>query len=189
MNPTPYQGYKGVLLVAVLKKLTTCSACASGEILRTLYAQRYSGAMSLLWVTQRATLGALFVAPTSVSCFENDLRSRGNTNSFLFTAPRNPLPGVWSKVWSNMPGGSAAIGPDRTLLHALDLPFMFDDSKSFKSFQACIEATERWDSEFLFPAIKIVLQQIFKYNGTPPISSLPSLTLSIDTTAGTKMCG
>ncbi|EXJ54861.1 uncharacterized protein A1O5_12927 [Cladophialophora psammophila CBS 110553] len=64
--------------------------------------------------------------------------------------------------------------------------FNLDDTCSFKEFQGWIEAIEDWGSTYLLPVIKIALRQLLKKNGTPPISPMPSLTLSIDTAAGSE---
>ncbi|KAH0827260.1 hypothetical protein AYO21_09108 [Fonsecaea monophora] len=62
--------------------------------------------------------------------------------------------------------------------------FNLHDTSAFKEFQAWIEAIEDWGSTYLLPVIKIALRQLLKSHGTPPISPMPSLTLSIDTAAG-----
>ncbi|KIX92705.1 uncharacterized protein Z520_11557 [Fonsecaea multimorphosa CBS 102226] len=62
--------------------------------------------------------------------------------------------------------------------------FNLDDAGAFKEFQGWIEAIEDWGSTYLLPVIKIALRQLLKSHGTPPISPMPSLTLSIDTAAG-----
>ncbi|KIX07763.1 uncharacterized protein Z518_02417 [Rhinocladiella mackenziei CBS 650.93] len=64
--------------------------------------------------------------------------------------------------------------------------FNLDDSESFFEFQGWIEAIEEWGSAYLLPVIKIALRQLLKSNGTPPISPMPSLSLSIDTAAGSE---
>ncbi|KIW30957.1 uncharacterized protein PV07_02645 [Cladophialophora immunda] len=64
--------------------------------------------------------------------------------------------------------------------------FNLDDTTSFKEFQGWIEAIEDWGSTYLLPVIKIALRQLLKSHGTPPISPMPSLTLSIDTAAGSE---
>ncbi|EXJ87466.1 hypothetical protein A1O3_04426 [Capronia epimyces CBS 606.96] len=64
--------------------------------------------------------------------------------------------------------------------------FDLDDTKSFKEFQGWIEAIEQWGSMYLLPALKISLGQMLRFNDTPPISPMPSLTLSIDTAAGSE---
>lgn len=64
--------------------------------------------------------------------------------------------------------------------------FNLDDSDGFNEFQAWIEAIEDWGSTYLLPVIKIALRQLVKNNITPPISPMPSLTLSIDTAAGSE---
>ncbi|KAK5051573.1 hypothetical protein LTR84_003225 [Exophiala bonariae] len=62
--------------------------------------------------------------------------------------------------------------------------FNLEDSDSFNEFQGWIEAIEEWGSTYLLPVIKVALQQHLRGNFTPPISPMPSLTLSIDTAAG-----
>jgi hypothetical protein len=62
--------------------------------------------------------------------------------------------------------------------------FNLDDSDSFNEFQGWIEAIEEWGSTYLLPVIKVALKQLLKGTFTPPISPMPSLTLSIDTAAG-----
>ncbi|OAP64238.1 hypothetical protein AYL99_00210 [Fonsecaea erecta] len=64
--------------------------------------------------------------------------------------------------------------------------FNLDDTIAFKEFQGWIEAIEDWGSTYLLPVIKIALRQLLKSHGTPPISPMPSLTLSIDTAAGSE---
>ncbi|ETI19659.1 hypothetical protein G647_08671 [Cladophialophora carrionii CBS 160.54] len=64
--------------------------------------------------------------------------------------------------------------------------FNLDETDGFREFQAWIEAIEDWGSTYLLPVIKIALRQLLKNNTTPPISPMPSLTLSIDTAAGTE---
>lgn len=64
--------------------------------------------------------------------------------------------------------------------------FNLDDSNRFKEFQGWIEAIEAWGTTYLLPVVKIALRQLLKNNATPPISPMPSLTLSIDTAAGNE---
>ncbi len=60
--------------------------------------------------------------------------------------------------------------------------FDLSNTESFKDFQCWVEAIEDWGSTYLLPVIKVALRQLLKNNNTPPISPMPSLTLSIDTT-------
>ena len=62
--------------------------------------------------------------------------------------------------------------------------FVLDNTDGFAEFQAWIEAIEDWGSSCLKPVIKNALRQLRRQNGTPPISPMPSLTLSIDTAPG-----
>lgn len=62
--------------------------------------------------------------------------------------------------------------------------FNLEDDNSFNEFQGWIEAIEEWGSTYLLPVIKVTLKQVLKGTFTPPISPMPSLTLSIDTAAG-----
>ncbi|KAK5238783.1 hypothetical protein LTR47_000526 [Exophiala xenobiotica] len=62
--------------------------------------------------------------------------------------------------------------------------FVLDTTDGFGEFQAWIEAIEDWGSSCLKPVIKNALRQHLRRNGTPPISPMPSLTLSIDTAPG-----
>ncbi|KAJ9605971.1 hypothetical protein H2200_009820 [Cladophialophora chaetospira] len=64
--------------------------------------------------------------------------------------------------------------------------FNLEDADAFKEFQCWIEAIEDWGSTYLLPVVKVALRQLMKSNSTPPISPMPSLTLSIDTAAGTE---
>ncbi|KAK4944927.1 hypothetical protein LTR10_015846 [Elasticomyces elasticus] len=64
--------------------------------------------------------------------------------------------------------------------------FNLDDTNGFREFQGWIVAIETWGSTYLLPLIKIALGQLLKNNSTPPISPMPSLTLSIDTAAGSE---
>ncbi|KAI1620587.1 hypothetical protein EDD37DRAFT_160512 [Exophiala viscosa] len=64
--------------------------------------------------------------------------------------------------------------------------FNLEDPDGFKEFQAWIVAIEEWGSTYLLPLIKIALGQLLKNNSTPPISPMPSLTLSIGTAAGSE---
>lgn len=64
--------------------------------------------------------------------------------------------------------------------------FNLEDADGFKEFQGWIMAIEEWGSAYLLPLIKIALGQLLKNNSTPPISPMPSLTLSIDTAAGSE---
>jgi hypothetical protein len=64
--------------------------------------------------------------------------------------------------------------------------FDLNNAEAFREFQGWIEAIEDWGSTYLLPVIKIVLRQLLNNNATPPISPMPSLTLSIDTAAGTE---
>lgn len=64
--------------------------------------------------------------------------------------------------------------------------FNLNDADGFQEFQGWIEAIEDWGSTYLLPVIKIALRQLLKNNATPPISPMPSLTLSIDTATGTE---
>ena len=63
--------------------------------------------------------------------------------------------------------------------------FNLGDVDAFREFQGWIEAIEDWGATYLLPVIKIALRQLLKNNNTPPISPMPSLTLSIDTATGT----
>ncbi|KIW70041.1 hypothetical protein PV04_02352 [Phialophora macrospora] len=63
--------------------------------------------------------------------------------------------------------------------------FNLEETDGFREFQGWIEAIEDWGSTYLLPVVKIALRQLLKYSTTPPISPMPSLTLSIDTAAGT----
>jgi hypothetical protein len=62
--------------------------------------------------------------------------------------------------------------------------FNLDDADGFTEFQGWIDAIEEWGATHLLPVLKIALRQLLKNNETPPISPMPSLTLSIDTAAG-----
>jgi len=62
--------------------------------------------------------------------------------------------------------------------------FNLEDPNSFNEFQGWIEAIEEWGSSYLLPVIKVLLKQVLIGTFTPPISPMPSLTLSIDTAAG-----
>lgn len=62
--------------------------------------------------------------------------------------------------------------------------FNLEDTDGFNEFQAWIEAIEQWGLTYILPIVKIALQQHLKGNFTPPISPMPSLTLSIDTAPG-----
>ncbi|EXJ83671.1 hypothetical protein A1O1_07295 [Capronia coronata CBS 617.96] len=64
--------------------------------------------------------------------------------------------------------------------------FNLDNTDTFKEFQGWIEAIERWGCVYLLPVIKVRLRQMLRSNETPPISPMPSLTLSIDTAAGNE---
>jgi hypothetical protein len=64
--------------------------------------------------------------------------------------------------------------------------FNLKETDGFREFQGWIEAIEDWGSTYLLPVIKIALRQLLKNSTTPPISPMPSLTLSIDTAAGTE---
>jgi hypothetical protein len=64
--------------------------------------------------------------------------------------------------------------------------FNLDDPVSFKEFQAWIEAIEEWATAYLLPVVKIALRQLLSTSTTPPVSPMPSLTLSIDTVAGAE---
>lgn len=64
--------------------------------------------------------------------------------------------------------------------------FNLSDSAGYREFQGWVEAIEEWGSTYLLPVIKIALRQLLKSNATPPISPMPSLSLSIDTAAGTE---
>ncbi|KAJ9614757.1 hypothetical protein H2204_014455 [Knufia peltigerae] len=66
--------------------------------------------------------------------------------------------------------------------------FNLNESAGYCEFQAWIEAVEDWATCFLKPVIKNALRQLLRTNGTPPVSPMPSLTLSIDTAPGSDDC-
>jgi len=62
--------------------------------------------------------------------------------------------------------------------------FDLDSDQDFVEFQAWVEAIEEWGSACLLPVVKEALNKLFTVQGTPPLSPMPSLTLSIDTATG-----
>jgi len=62
--------------------------------------------------------------------------------------------------------------------------FDFTKDDHFNKFQAWIEAIEDWALTQLLPMVKAAARKLASSNDTPPISPMPSLSLSVDTSTG-----